>query len=47
MNPKASIVREVERLAEAYGVWTPEESTGCANEECENHRRGRPKSGNG
>ena len=59
MKSNASIVREVERLAEADGVWTLEESTGCANEECENHgrsiafhknayhRRGRPKSGNG
>ena len=33
------IVEEVRRLADKSGIWTLEESTGCRNEECENHER--------
>ena len=54
-----SIVQEVDRLVEESGIWTLEESTGCRNEACENHRhpiafhrkeyrkRGKPKSREG
>ena len=54
-----SIVREIERLSDANGVWLLEESASCANEGCDNHgktiaahkkayrKRGKPDSGNG
>ena len=54
-----SIVQKVDRLTEESGIWTLEESTGCRNEACENHRhpvashrkefrkRGKPKSREG
>ena len=38
-SPNASIRAEVERLAEATGIWTLEESTGCSNDGCGNHHR--------
>ena len=59
MKSNASIVREIERLTDANGVWLLEELTYCGNEDCENHektiaahkkayrKRGKPASGNG
>ena len=32
-------MREAERLAEANGIWSLEESTGCSNRDCDNHTR--------
>ena len=37
LKSNASIVREVERLAEATGIPTPEESASCPNQDCDNH----------
>ena len=41
VNPSAklnnSILQEVEHLMEQSGIWTPDESTGCCKETCENH----------
>ena len=54
-----SIRQEVDRLMGEDGIWTLEESTGCRNEDCDNHdrpvgfhpkeyrKRGKPKSGKG
>ena len=39
IKSNASIRAEVERLAEASGIWTLEESTGCSNDGCGNHHR--------
>ena len=39
MKSNASIVREIERLADADGLWSLEELKGCANPACENHHR--------
>ena len=39
IKSNASIVAEVERLVEASGIWTLEESTCCGNTGCENHDR--------
>ena len=59
VRSNASIVKEVERLAEEAGIWTLEESMGCRDADCENHdqpiafhpdeyrRRGKPRSGLG
>ena len=37
MKSNASIVREIECLSDADGLWSLEESSGCANPACENH----------
>ena len=59
IKSNALIVREVERLAEAGGIWRLEETTGCGDPNCENHnrpialnpeeyrKRGKPKSRDG
>ena len=59
VRSNASIVKEIERLAEESGIWTLEETMGCADADCQNHdrpvalhpdeyrRRGKPKSGLG
>ena len=39
IKSNASIRVEVERLAEASGIWTLEESTECSNNGCGNHHR--------
>ena len=39
IKSNASIRAEVERLAQATGIWTLEESTGCSNDGCGNHHR--------
>ena len=33
------IVQEIERLTDEGGIWRLEESTGCGNDACENHKR--------
>ena len=59
LKSNACIVAELERLADAGGLWRLEETASCRNPECGNHgrsiarhpeayiRRGRPASGNG
>ena len=59
LKSNTSIVHEIERLTEATGVWSLEETTSCSNQDCKNHgqtiaahrksyqKDGRPKSRNG
>ena len=37
VRSNASIVKQIERLAEEAGIWTLEESMGCRDADCENN----------
>ena len=39
VKSNASVVSEIGRLAEASGLWTPEETASCPNPACDNHHR--------